>query len=368
MASIEIRAFGGMQPSANPKNMSETAAVLVRNLDLRYGDFRPLPVAENMNNPMTAGQTLYRLQNTGYFITNPGIVNYVRGPIPNDSLERTYYTGDGVPKVVTQMNQVRQLGVPAPTSAPVVQVNVTDEYSTDDAAADQAKKLAEMVTAVRSSYTWPFVGLSDADLGPRFIPNINEPAKWSYSLKIPGVLAGGVFTPTNPSHNNLLDDRLHYHLETINGVDVGLVDLDVRGQKIHLVADDMTQKLAAITDPSNAAKKLLNADQILTIKTTLVDALTPLDTAYNQGIDRLRDLKAQYIALADGGSVSAAANLVAVKAFYQRAEVLAAIDSGLEGAVDSIYAAFFTYNNPDYVTNPTTGGKTHHPDYYYHLP
>ena len=51
MASIILRQFGGMQPSANKKAIPESAATYVRNLDLRFGDFRPLPVAASEATP-----------------------------------------------------------------------------------------------------------------------------------------------------------------------------------------------------------------------------------------------------------------------------------------------------------------------------
>lgn len=355
MAAITLRNFGGMQPSANAKSMQDSAAVLARDIELRFNDFRPLPAPADLATPMTPGQTLYRFHGAGWFITNPGIVNYVRGPIPNDALERTYYTGDGFPKVVTQSNEVRQLGVPAPLAAPGVVVNVTDEYSTDDAAADQGKKLQEMVDAARAGYDWPFVGLSDADLA-RFIPNGDPSAKWSFSFKMPGSMVNGAFVPTNPNHANLMHDVLGFHLGTLaDGNVYGFCDMDLRGQQI-VIRNDFNAPFQAIMDPSDATKRLLKDDQIATIKSTLQDALTPADTAYAVDIDRLRNLKDQFVALADTGSAAAAANIGAVTTFYQRSEVATAIDAAVQQAVSAIFAAMFTYNNPVYTTRPSNGG------------
>jgi hypothetical protein len=366
MARLSVRTYGGMMPSANPKNMPEAAAVYAQNLDLRYGDFRPLPAPANIG-AAAAGSTLYKFETGGSFITRPGLVNFVRGQIPTDATERTYYTGDGAPKVMTKDGAVRQLGVPSPAAAPLVEVNLTAQYSTDDSAKDQATKQSEILAAIKAGYSWPFVGLTDADLA-RYIPNGDPAAKWSFSFKMPGVLAGGVFTPTNPAHANLMDDRLGFHLGPLGDGNVyGFSDMDVRGQKI-VFANNWEAALAAIADPSDksGAKKLLNADQIASMKATITDPIPGLDVAYDQAITRLRDLKNQFIAVADTGSPAAAANIGSVKAFYQKAATVSAINSTVTQAVSAIYAAMFTYNNTAYTTQPTKpgGGMTTSPYYY----
>lgn len=346
MASLIQRGFGGMSPSSRETGQDPGVASYCQNLDLRFGDFRPLRAAANVAT-VTAGATLYRFETAGGFISNAGQVNYVRGPIPTDTTERTYYTGDGAPKVTDTTGQVRQLGVPAPTSAPAVVVNSTAQYSTDDSAKDQAKKLAEIVVAIRANYTWPWIGLTDAELAARFIPQ-NDIAKWSYSLKFAGTYASGVFTPTNPAHANLMDDRLYFHVgpTPTDPTIWGFVDLDVRAQYIEIGAG-IDAALAAITDPTDntGAKKLLTSDQVQTIKGTLLDALKPADQARDDAIVRLRELKDQFLALADSGSDASGASAGAVSTFYQKASVTAAINDAVSAAVSSIFDAMFTYNN-----------------------
>jgi hypothetical protein len=340
MASLVLRGFGGMAPSSVDVASDPSVAQAAQNLDLRYGDFRPLPQAANVAT-VTAGQTLYRFETAGGFITRPGVVNFVRGPIPTDSTERTYYTGDGAPKVTDIGGVVRQLGVPAPTTAPSVTTNVTDEYSTDDAAADQAKKLAEVVAAVRTGISWEYIGLTDADLAAKFVPG---PAPWSYAFKIAGAMDDGAFVPTNAMHRNLMNDRVGFYLGAIGGVTYGFATMHVRGMQ--LVLGDISAALAAITNPSDATKPLLTAAQIDTFEAGLADTLKPAQGARDSAIDRLRVLKDQLVSLADTGSAAEAANAGAVRAFYDKAEVVAAIDDGVAQAVAAIRSALFTYNNP----------------------
>jgi hypothetical protein len=340
MASLVLRGFGGMAPSSVDVASDPSVAQAAQNLDLRYGDFRPLPQAANVAT-VTAGQTLYRFETAGGFITRPGVVNFVRGPIPTDSTERTYYTGDGAPKVTDIGGVVRQLGVPSPTTAPTVTINVTDEYSTDDAAADQSKKLAEVLAAVRTGVNWGYIGLTDADLAAKFVPG---PAPWVYAFKIAGVLSDGSFVPTNAAHRTLLDDRVHFHLGDIGGTPYGFADVHVRGAQIAL--SDMSTALAAITDPSDATKPLLTTAQITTFQAGLADTLKPAQGARDSAIDRLRLLKDQMVDLADNGSAASAANVGAVGAYYAKTEVVAAINDGVAQAVAAIRSALLTYNNP----------------------
>jgi hypothetical protein len=344
MSTIVLRSFGGMQPSANAKALPDGAATWAQNLSLRFGDFRPLPQPAALGAPLAAGQTLYRFESGGGFITNPGVVNYVRGPIPNDALERTYYTGDGLPKVVTQFGEVRQLGVPAPGAAPVIELVATGQYSTDDAAKAQAAKLSEFVSAVWNHVTHPYVGLADADLAARFVPGPAE-APWSYSFKFPGALVAGAFVPTNPAHANLMDDRMGFHVDTVGGAVYGFCSMTVRGFQI-LFDGGLGDALDALRDPSDTSRALLSADQIDTITTSLTDALKPADAARDLAIARLLQLKADFVTLADTGSAAAAANVGGVKAFYQRADVTGAIDDAVALAVSAIFDAMFTYNNP----------------------
>jgi hypothetical protein len=370
MAAIVLRNYGGMAPAAAETANNPALANLVRNLDLRNSDFRPFPQAAATGQIVTPGATLYRFYASGLWITRPATVNFVRGPIPNDGTERTYYTGDGAPKVTDSSGQVRQLGVPAPTVAPVVAVNTTTQYSTDDAAADQSKKLAEVTAAVRANVVWEYVGLTDADLAARFIPQSAE-APWAYMLTVPGALDAGVFSPTNPTHRALMDERLYFSLRPLDGGGVhGVAAVDVRGAHM-VVKPGLSAALAAITKPGDPAAKLFDTDQVETIRTTLLAALDPANVAREQAIPRLRSAKEQYVSAADAGSATGGANVGAVRAFYQRGDVTAQINAGVDQAVSGIYAALYTFGNGVFTTPDTGGagpGSSPHDGYADHYP
>lgn len=344
MASLVLRAFGGMSPSARDSGNDPSVADFAENVNLRFGDYRPLPIPVSAGTA-TAGTTLYRFETVDDFITRPGTVNFVRGPIPTDITERTYYTGDSTPKVTDTTGQVRQLGVPGPTVEPTVVVNSTAQYSTDDSAADQAKKLTELITIVRASYDLVYVGLSDADLADDFV-FLTPDAPWNYSFKVAGSLVAGAFVPTNSAHLNLIDDRLGFHIGTLPDTFTwGFVNVLARGIKI-VFQSGFSAALTAVTDPSDSTgvKKLLTADQVADIISGMTDALKPADAGRDAAIARLKLLKDQFVTLADTGSAAAAGNVGAVKAYYQRSEVTSAINDAVDRAVFEIFGAMTTFN------------------------
>jgi hypothetical protein len=355
MALIIQRGYGGMAPSANPKALPETMGTLVLNLDIRYSDFRPMPQPAVVG-AAAAGSTLYKFETGGGFITRPTPVNFVRGQIPTDATERTYYTGDGVPKVTDNTGQVRQLGVPSPAAGPVATVNASDEYSTEDSASDQAKILAQMVAATRARLTKTYQGASGVAISPRFTITDQERSPFL----IPGSMVGGAFVPTNPSHANLISSDLGFYLTTDDRGTLGNVDLSLRGYST-VIAPDFDATFPVIQDPSikNRVAKLIDAGDVETLRGSLADGLVSADSVLATNKASLEKLVSKFISTADTGAVLAAqSNAAQVQAFYQRPDVVAAINASVGQIVDSIVAAIATYSNASYTTNPGSGGST----------
>ncbi len=130
--------FGGIAPKITPELLPAHLAQTAQNVVLHNGGVRSLAAPVDVATPTKAGtkKTIYRFgrnQPEGqYWLTWTTPVHVVKGPIAGDTTERTYYTGDGVPKK-TDMTLALQsgtdypmafynLGVPAPTSAPVLDV------------------------------------------------------------------------------------------------------------------------------------------------------------------------------------------------------------------------------------------------------
>lgn len=337
MASIILREFGGMMPSANKKAIPEAAATYVRNITPRFGDFRPLPVAANVAT-VTAGATLYKFEGSGTFITKTTSVNFVRGPIPTDTTERTYYTGDGAPKVTDLTGAVRALGVPAPTTAPTVTVNTVDEYSREDADKALPEALNYFVNSVLANQSWTYVGLENAELTQFYA----SPSPWNFEFLIAGSEVGGVFVPTNPTLRNLQDARLSYHQDTISGSVYGMVPLTLRGAQLSFGAG-LETAIATITNPETGSA-LLTSGQVDDLMDALADMLKDADANRDAIIPRIRKLKEDFIALASSTETLTEADSAAVTAFYARSEVAAAIANAKTAAAYEILNAVTTYN------------------------
>jgi len=134
MPVIRLAGFAGENRAIHPKLLPEPVGVVSRNQKPGRGDLRPWrqPVAVAA---VPAGrQTIYRLgrdvdSDSLYWLSWDTVVHAVRGFDPEDTTERTYYSGDGAPKVTDNTIALastpyptanRPLGIPAPATPLVV--------------------------------------------------------------------------------------------------------------------------------------------------------------------------------------------------------------------------------------------------------
>jgi hypothetical protein len=124
--------FLGANNNTNPKGLPDGIGQNARNLDTIHGDLRGRAGAAaviTLPGLSVQQKTIYRMgrdapSDTAYWLTWTTDVNAVRSMLATDSTERTYYTGDGLPKYTdnTQLGTApypdgfTTLGVPAPTS------------------------------------------------------------------------------------------------------------------------------------------------------------------------------------------------------------------------------------------------------------
>ncbi|NYW24490.1 hypothetical protein C6506_28775, partial [Escherichia coli] len=109
------------------------------------GDLRPWRNPATVATVPAGRQTIYRMgrdvaSDANYWLSWTGVVHAVRGFDTADTTERTYYTGDGAPKVTDNTIALasapyptasRPLGLPAPASAPLASVNAGTWEGTD---------------------------------------------------------------------------------------------------------------------------------------------------------------------------------------------------------------------------------------------
>lgn len=122
-----IMGFVGRIPLVADHLLPENAATQARNCDLQRGRIEPLKANTQVATPSKAGtvQSLYKYGN--FWFNWLSDVDCVRGPVPGDTQARTYYTGDGAPKMTIASiatggadypTASYTLGIPAPASAP----------------------------------------------------------------------------------------------------------------------------------------------------------------------------------------------------------------------------------------------------------
>lgn len=139
MAVIRLNPFAGLIPKADNTMLPETNAQVAENCRLTGGSLEPFNNTVQVYDPSQSGiQTIYRfgqniISDTSTWFTFQNVVDVVKGPIYNDTEERTYYTGDGYPKKTNAALAISaapypanyyRLGVKAPTTAMNLAVTV----------------------------------------------------------------------------------------------------------------------------------------------------------------------------------------------------------------------------------------------------
>lgn len=148
MAVLGGKTFGGVSPATPARNLDDGAAQDHHNLDTRFEDFRPVATDVQVASVSVSDpKTLYRFYRTsdGSFnsdlttgwIARAADVDFVKGPLNDDTTERTYYTQEsGAPRVVDVTGADRPMGIEAPTAPVTVTVTKADVYTEEDRAND----------------------------------------------------------------------------------------------------------------------------------------------------------------------------------------------------------------------------------------
>lgn len=128
MATLRINEFLGENRAMHPTLLPDAVGTLSRNQKPGRGDLRPWNEPVAVASVPGGRKTIYRLgrdvvSDTQYWLSWPTVVHAVRGFDPEDTSERTYYTGDGAPKVTDNVMALgsapypttyRPLGLPPP--------------------------------------------------------------------------------------------------------------------------------------------------------------------------------------------------------------------------------------------------------------
>ena len=140
MAYFKLNNFAGLAPRISPRLLGETLAQIATDVNLESG--RLVPVKDNSTtNPSNGVTTLANANKQSIFKYTDASpqkwlqfnedVNIVRGPIPGDTNDTLYWSGQSFPRMARSATLIAsapypdgfyRLGIPAPTAAPTVAV------------------------------------------------------------------------------------------------------------------------------------------------------------------------------------------------------------------------------------------------------
>jgi hypothetical protein len=317
MAQILITKFAGMAPSISPKLLPEGFGTEVKNLDTRFGDFRPFFTPATVQSA-TAGATLYRFATNSTFITNANDVDYARGPLASDTTERTYYSGDGVPKVTDINLVVRTLGVPKSTTAAVLTKVVVDELTTDEASTYYIQLGEKLKTFISKNLVVTYIGATRTGVWVGAIPSPSTNYEDQLRANVPYTIVNGVKTPTKEIWKALFSEGVESDPDNYQAI------LRARAA----AATFPTLKAELLTYLDAAGSQLFTDAQAQTFVDYVNNLASPNNDYIKKRSEKLQALADQFVASVTGGDgISNAINAAWVN-FYNKADVLASITKG----------------------------------------
>lgn len=136
MAYFKLNNFAGIAPAIAPRILSDQFGQVAENIDFESGRLVAIAEDEHVYNLYSsARRSIYYYRDSNWLEWSEDGVSVVPGPIPGDTTDRLYFTGDDYPRMGDVSTLVSgasgyphssyRLGVPAPSSAPTVTVNGT---------------------------------------------------------------------------------------------------------------------------------------------------------------------------------------------------------------------------------------------------
>jgi len=143
MAYFKRDRFSGIAPGVSPRLLSEQFAQTAENVDFEAGRLTPVTSdSDTFTLTNTSRRSIFFYRDTNWLQWSDDGVSVVEGPIPADTLDRLYWTGEDYPRMGTASTIVAgssypassfRLGVPAPSAAPTItKAGTADDTQTPD--------------------------------------------------------------------------------------------------------------------------------------------------------------------------------------------------------------------------------------------
>ena len=188
MPSLDLQQFGGLAPKIAVRKLPDGAAQTANNVRLESGDLESLRTHTTLASQpdlQTNTRTIFKYGSEWFSFTGQN-VSLIDSPIPQDQYDRVYYTGDGIPKVTSNLiatgagadpQAAYDLGVPIPAAAPTnFTINGTDSDPSNTSDDDSRFYLVTYVTEY---------GEEGAPGPVSSIVNVPEPSTQTVSLDLP---------------------------------------------------------------------------------------------------------------------------------------------------------------------------------------
>lgn len=130
---FKLSDFSGIAPGVDPRRLADQFGQTAENIDFESGALVPTTNDTTAFTLSTSTRrTVFRYEPSGgtsYWLQWDEDADVVKGPVPNDSYDRVYWTGEDYPRVGTSTSMISgavypaasyRLGIPAPDSAPTV--------------------------------------------------------------------------------------------------------------------------------------------------------------------------------------------------------------------------------------------------------
>lgn len=376
MAVLRVTNFVGLLPKLAARAPGADFAQTASNIMPTTVEFRPLGADTTVvgNSGVTNPLSIYRLARKadGSFATDFSIGwiataadrNYVKTPLNDNAKEWTYVTyndGSQAPRVIDVDGGDRQLGVPAPTTAPTIVVNVVDEFTSEDRAGALQSALAVAKAAVVAAATLVWRGAADPGTGTtgymnRTTANGFNPVDPSQQVRV--YRLGSAGSAISDSYTTVDASYFSWVFDPAVGAVTGAatastpawagaagtahicVPFTAYGITYDLDGAALTTALEAIPMPGlDDGTKLFTSDQVDEIVAELEGYVDPAGAVIKPKIDALAAKVLEAKTLLDGGGRSSIA--ASVEDFYD----IPAVDAQIDAAIDSW--ANFVFNKAD---------------------
>lgn len=269
MARIKISTFGGISPSVDPRRLPEEGAQTAENLELRYGDFRPLKGAGASVASVASGTLSIHRTPSGTWLSSTSDANFVDGQINDATVERVYVTGRSAYPEAWQSGSYRRLGVPAPAAAPSTSASITDEFSREDfqaASRDILDAVEAAAISARTSNNYGNGTPSSGNFGAIWLDDNDGVGLVARQVgyAVPCTL-GPPVAITAPSDAYLLDPILGGRTVVFSTADYWMVSVLWQAAGYQIDSGALSTAIQALTKPPENTAPLFTVDQCNTI-------------------------------------------------------------------------------------------------------